>query len=78
MSDVKKMILKDNRKHEYDPIPMVMKDTNCPRQLTLEEVLEVNWNEYSLEEIDQLISAGSITETQMIYYYNNIYWRETP
>lgn len=66
------------RKHEYLPLPLVFKDLSNPRMLTDEEAMEVCWNEYSLDEIDYLISAGCVTERQLVMYYNNEFWRDEP
>ena len=55
---------------------MTIRDSiKCPRVLTSDEISEIDWNDYSIEEIDHLIACGSITEEDMVQYYNNEWWR---
>jgi hypothetical protein len=50
----------------------------CPRQLTEHEVLDVEWDEYTTEEILTLIDCGSVKREWINHYYCNSQWDETP
>lgn len=55
-----------------------MPNVNCPRPLSQEEIAEIDWNDYSIKEIDSLISCNCITEQDMVDYFNNEWWRDEP
>ena len=48
----------------------------CPRMLTQDEIESIDWNDYTPEEIDQMIADGMITEQDIEWYYNNNQWRD--
>ena len=38
--------------------------------------MSINFNVYSIQEIDKLIAGGICTETDVIWFYNNLQWRD--
>ena len=53
-----------------------MKDLECPRVLDQEEIESTDWNEYTVEEIDYLIDCQCIKDSDIVWYYNNLQWRD--
>ena len=53
----------------------VRDDLECPRILSKEEI---DFDEYTIAEIKHLIACGSIQESDVIDFYNNEWWDETP
>lgn len=47
-------------------------------RLTIEEFDSVDWDEFSIEEINCLIDMGCFTEDDMVQYYCNTQWRDQP
>ena len=45
-----------------------------PRVFTKEEIAELDFNEYTTEEIKHLISCASIKESDVINFYGNEFW----
>ena len=45
-------------------------------RLTPEQVNNVSWNDFSVEDIDALIDLNIITEADISWYYNNTNWRD--
>lgn len=45
-------------------------------RLTQEEIENVNWNDFSLDDIDTLIDLGCIEDGDLVWYYNNTQWRD--
>ena len=45
-------------------------------KLSQAEFESINWNEFSVEEIECLIDMGYFTEKDIVWYYNNPQWRD--
>jgi hypothetical protein len=42
------------------------------------ETWEWNFDELSVDQIDNLIEWGYVTEQEVVHFYRNEQWRETP
>ena len=40
--------------------------------------MDINFDIYTLEEIDNMIASGICTEQDVIDFYNNEFWRDRP
>jgi hypothetical protein len=49
-----------------------------PRVLSEGEIRKLNFDEYSLEEIEHMIQCGLIEEKHVVAFYGNEWWNEVP
>ena len=47
-------------------------------KLSQEQFENVDWDDFSVDEIECLIDMGCFTEADIVWYYNNTQWRDQP
>lgn len=43
-----------------------------------EELMDIDFDSYSVPEIKQMIAEGKCTNDDVVHYYNNEFWDEQP